>query len=261
MKMNKENILNEGILEAYLVGDLSRDQENEVFEILQSNQDLMVQFKELESNMEKLAFENAVEPPSHVKQNILSQLHDTSSTEVTSTKTIEFNKYKRYLSIAASIAVLFMTASIVLWFNMNEAQKELKSTLSKQDSLLDSILVITKNVVEKEQLIAYVNHPKTEKYILKGNALAPNASVSSFVNHEQESVIVSIQKLPKLKDKDYQMWADVDGKMINMGILDSNKKMVKMNYIKNAESINITVEKKGGSDHPDVSQLIGSVSI
>ena len=256
MKMDKEYILKEGILEAYLLGNLSTDQEQEVFELLQSDAELMSHYKDLEMSMEKLAFENAVQPPSSLKETILNQIQDK-----TETKVIKINVYKRYFGIAASIAAVFMITSLILLVNLNTKEQELKLTLNEQESLVDSINVMTRRTAETAKLIAYVNNPNTKRFVLKGNQLSPSASVLSYVNHKQKSVLINIYDLPELQDKDYQMWADVNGKMIDMGIIDTSKKMLTMNYIKNAESINITIEKKGGSDHPDVSQLIGSVAI
>ena len=154
-----------------------------------------------------------------------------------------------------------MTASLVLWFELDAARTEIDRNVSKQESLLDSLNAITRKTLEKESWIAYVNDPKTERHLLKGNDLAPEATVLNYVNHEQKSVLISLHNMPELQDKDYQMWADVDGKMIDMGVIDTSQQILTMNYIKDAESINITIEEKGGSDHPDVSNLIGSVSL
>ena len=261
MKMNREYIVKEGLLEAYFLGELSSTQEQEVFEILQSDSELMKQYKDLEKNMEKLAFENAVTPPNKVKAALLNKISNNDIEETTNKKKVVSLTYKRYFAVAASIAVIFMTASLVLLFQLNDANTTLKSTISKQETLIDSINLITKNTLQKENWIAYVDDPKTERHLLQGNDLAPEAAVLNYVNHEQQSVLISLHNLPKLKDKDYQMWADVDGKMIDMGVIDTSQQILTMNYIEDAESINITLEEKGGSDHPDVSSLIGSVSI
>jgi len=72
----------------------------------------------------------------------------------------------------------------------------------------------------------------------------------------KKTVVISTKQLPELDDQhDYQMWADVEGVMINMGIIERNKEMLAMNYIENAESLNITIEPSGGSDHPNVLNL------
>ena len=261
MKMNKENIVKEGILEAYFLGDLSAAQEEEVFKILQSDPELMEYYKDIEKSMERAAFENAVAPPNHLKEAVLGQISSPDVEKSADKKVIRHIFYKRYFGVAASIAMLFMTASLVLWFNLSDAKQALEITKSERASLVDSINAITKNAAQKEKLIAYVNNPNTKRYVLQGNQLSPEATVLSYVNHEQESVLINIHNLPELKDKDYQMWADVDGEMIDMGVIDSSQQTLTMNYIKDAESINITIEEKGGSDHPDVSQLIGSVSL
>ena len=253
MKMTREYIEKEGILEAYFLGELSASQEQEVDQLLQSDAELMQQFRDLEQSMEKLALENAVTPPNKVKEELLGQ--------ISSTKVISMAPYKRYFAVAASIAVIFMTTSLVLMFQLDDAQTQIESNLSKQESLLDSLNTIVKNSLQKDDWIAYVNDPSTERHLLMGNRLAPDAAVLSYVNHDQQSVLINVQNLPELKNKDYQMWADVDGEMIDMGVIDSSQQTLAMNYIKDAESINITIEEKGGSDHPDVSRLIGSVSL
>ncbi len=261
MKMNKENILKEGILESYFLGDLSREQEQEVFEIVQNDAELQGHFKELEQSMEKLAFENAVAPPAHIKEDILKIIGGTPIDEKTKVRELNSNSYKRYFRIAASVAILFMTSSLVLWMNLNTTNQELTARLNAQEVLLDSLNKVTKGALKNEELMAFVNNPETERHLLKGNKIAPEASVLSYVNHAEKSVLVHVHQLPKIKGKDYQMWADVDGEMIDMGVLDTSKKLLTMNYIENAESINITIEEEGGSDHPDVSNLIGSVSL
>ncbi len=72
--------------------------------------------------------------------------------------------------------------------------------------------------------------------------------------------VINTKKLPQLDaDHDYQMWADVDGEMIDMGVIPKNKELIAMTYINNAESLNITIEPAGGNDHPTVERLISNV--
>ena len=143
MKMNKENILKEGILELYFLGELSKAQEQEVFEILQSDKELMKQYKDLEKSMEKLAFENAIAPPGNVKEDILRQIRISDREQRNEPRIIQGQFYKRYFGIAASIAILFMTSSLILWMNLKETKQELKVTLSEKESIADSLNFIS----------------------------------------------------------------------------------------------------------------------
>ena len=82
----------------------------------------------------------------------------------------------------------------------------------------------------------------------------------SYVNHKIKSVVINTERLPKLDpDHDYQMWADVEGEMIDMGVISKDKTLMAIAYIDHAESLNITIEPAGGNDHPTVSRLVTNV--
>ena len=57
------------------------------------------------------------------------------------------------------------------------------------------------------------------------------------------------------------MWSDVEGEMIDMGLLDSNRNLIELKYIDAAESLNITIEPAGGNDHPTVADLVSYVTL
>ena len=97
---------------------------------------------------------------------------------------------------------------------------------------------------------------------MTGNTLSPDLKLVSFVNDKDKSVVITTSNLPELDDAhDYQMWADVEGEMINMGVIDTSKELTAMTYIDHAETLNITIEPLGGNDHPTVSNLVTSVSL
>ena len=105
-----------------------------------------------------------------------------------------------------------------------------------------------------------INNPEVQKLILKGNALSPNSIAVVYLNDDSKSVVLNTEGLVALDEAHtYQMWADVEGEMINMGIIPKDSNMVTMSYIDNAESLNITIEPKGGNDHPTVEQLITNI--
>ena len=64
-------------------------------------------------------------------------------------------------------------------------------------------------------------------------------------------------KLPALPtDRQYQIWADVHGEMISIGLIPKGQdELVIINFLPDAESINITQEVLGGVDHPTIALL------
>jgi len=255
--IDKTYILENGLLEQYALGDLDTDTQKEVEIALQKHHELREELEVIELQLEKLSLENAIEPPKAVKKNLLKNITKKQAEPIT-LKTN--NRFKFYSGIAASIALFLLVGSIYLFSKLNNTGEELKVVETEKENLIKSIDSLNLKLENTSTRLALLNSPDTQKYVLKGNALLPNATLVSYVNTLEQTVLVNTEQLPKLDDEhDYQMWADVDGEMINMGIIDVEQDMLAMTFIENAESLNVTIEPKGGSDHPTVSKLITNV--
>ena len=105
-----------------------------------------------------------------------------------------------------------------------------------------------------------INHPQSIPLYLVGNQVSPDSRAVAYVNHQNKTVIVNGLGLSSLEPgKTYQMWADVEGEMIDMGVVPANEEYIPLRYIDKAESFNITIEPAGGSEHPTVENLISNV--
>ena len=141
-----------------------------------------------------------------------------------------------------------------------DIKQELTEITSETEQLKEQQRSLITSYNNQESLLAFISNPNTKQYSLEGNELMPDTKIVSYVNHDEKQVMVNTSALQKLdQNHDYQMWADVDGEMINMGVINLKEPMLAMTYIDNAESLNITIEPKGGSDHPTVERLISNV--
>ena len=257
MKMTKKDLLENGILEQYVLGELDDAQSKNVEKLIANDAELKARLETIESSFEQLALENAIVPPETVKEQLLDAIKTDNPKVVSIPKP---NNNKLYISIAASIAAFFLLGSIWLYAELSTVKNQL-NVVKEENSVLKKDLQNTITSLEETNTwYAVLSNPNAQQYILKGNALAPNAKIVSYVNHQDKSVIVNAKQLPELdKDHDYQMWADVNGEMIDMGVIPKDKDLIAMTYIPNAESLNITIEPIGGNDHPTVEQLISNV--
>ncbi|WP_073081798.1 anti-sigma factor [Winogradskyella jejuensis] len=253
--MTKENILKEGILEQYVLGELSATEEQAIEQLRMSDKNIASELEVIETNFEKIGLENAIAPPVGVKVNLLTKV--SNSNESVEEKP---NSYKFWLGIAASFAAFFLLSSIWLYSELNSVKQDFEIVNQTKEALQEDLEGLTENYNETNKWYAAISNPDTEQYILRGNIKSPEAKIVSYVNHTNKIVIVNTEKLPELdQDHDYQMWADVNGEMINMGVISKDKQLMVMNYIDNAESLNITIEPAGGNDHPTVERLISNV--
>ncbi len=251
--MDKKTILDNGLLEQYLLGELNAQECEQIEQVLAFDTELKAQFDAIEKDFETLGLENAIEPPKGIKYQLIQDIREAKDTKNNRSNT----NLKYYLGIAASVAALLMLGNFWMYNELNEVKDQLQTVETEKTELNDKL---NKQIDNDIALFSTIAHPDTEQYVLKGNTLMPDGKVVSYVNHSTKSVVINTERLPKLDaEHDYQMWADVEGEMINMGVIAKDQNLMAMNYIDHAESLNITIEPAGGNDHPTVSQLVTNV--
>ena len=260
MMMDKKSLLENGLLEQYLLGELNATQCEQIEHLLASDADLKAHFDVLEKDFENIGLENAITPPALVKSQLLESI---KASQTNAPKVVTLNKKsntKFYLGIAASVAALLMVGSFWMYSQLNDVKQQLQTVETNNTELNTTIETLNTKLEENSTFYAAIVNPDTEQYILKGNASLPEAKIVSYVNHKTKSVVINTERLPELDaEHDYQMWADVEGEMINMGVISKNKNLMAMTYIEHAESLNVTIEPVGGNDHPTVSRLVTNV--
>mgnify|MGYP001825920122 CR=1 FL=1 len=260
MMMDKKSLIEDGLIEQYLLGELNAEQCEQIEALLASDTELKAHFEALELGFENLGLENAIPPPKVVKSQLLAELNSRSNVTPKVATLRKKTNTTYYLGIAASIAVLLMIGSFWMYSQLNAVKQQLQTVETNNIELNTTIEKLNNELERTNSFYTGIVNPDTEQYVLTGNALAPNAKVISYVNHKSKSVVINTERLPELDaDHDYQMWADVDGEMIDMGVISKNKTLMPMAYIDRAASLNITIEPAGGTDHPTVSRLVTNV--
>ena len=250
--MKKKKILEEGLLEKYLLDELSENERSLVEDALEKDSDLKILFEQLEEDFERMAFENAIDPPSHIKKRLESSINRPENNQ----------NIKWPLMAAASLALLFLLSTFWMFNKWQAAEEQLNLIESQTLSLQERLGVLEENYELTNNRLQIINSPNTIPFILRGNEKVPDSRAVAYVNHQNKLVVVNPQGLPNLPDNQtYQMWSDVDGEMIDMGLLPTDKELVTLKYIDRAESLNITIEPAGGNDHPTVEQLISFVTL
>ncbi|MDT0608295.1 anti-sigma factor [Croceitalea rosinachiae] len=250
--MDRKKILEEGLLEKYLLDELSAEERQQVGMAIDNDKGLKKQFELLEEDFEKMALENAIDPPTRVKMRLIEQLQGSN------VKTMP----KTWLYAAASLALLFLLSSFWMFNRWKSAELNFESLQNQTTVLQERLNALEENYLLTNQRLKTINGPQTIPLILHGNELVPNSRAVAYVNHENKMVVVNAQGLPELPENNtYQMWSDVDGEMINMGLLPTDQELITLKYIDKAESLNITIEPAGGNDHPTVEKLIAYVTL
>ena len=253
----RDEILNSGTLEQYLLGELDPIEEARTEKLLQQDAELKEHYEKLEADFERLAMENAIEPPEFIRDEIMQTVEGGGPTDV---RPLKQNLRNTYFAAAASLAAIFMLTSGWLFSKWSGVKNDIEVVEQQNEDLQNDLQELRNIFNETDAMFAAINDPDVIKVVLVGNEKSPDSKAISYLNHEKRTVLLNAEGLAKLpEDKDYQMWADVNGDMIDMGVIPRDGKMIAMDYIENAESLNITIEPAGGNDHPTVEELIANV--
>ena len=260
--MDKKKILEDVLLEQYLLGELPREQEILIQKVLEQDDDLKNIYNEIEEEFERIAFENAVKPPEKAKKGLIRELESLKENvkirDITVAQKKNLNSGR--LAIAASMAALFALSSFWFYNRWQTSEQNLNSLQEQSIALQEQLMILEQNIEVTMQRYMTINNRNVIPLLLKGNQTLPESRAVAYINHETKSILVNSQGLPPLEeDKTYQMWADVDGVMVNMGLLPADTELIPLKYIDRAESLNITIEPAGGNDHPTVENLISNV--
>ena len=257
MNRDVDKFLESSLLEDYILGTATAEESRMVEDYIATSEEVRKVYVELQENIEWMARKTSVKAPEGLKDRIMSEID-------TAPLTVHRNPSFRMPAIAASILALVCS---VLAFNYWSQNRELANKFAEQDERINNLLIMNQELSGQiailDQQKKFINDPDTERFVLNGNKKADGFVTLAYWNTSREKAYVKVEQLPELETgKCLQMWADVDGKMISVGILpDQTDSWVELNYLANAESLNITIEPLGGSEHPTVSDLVANVII
>lgn len=259
--MDKQKIIDENLLIPYIIGALDQEQRAAVERVLAQDRELREKYQLLEADFEQLAMENAINPP----EEVLSGLKQTLQAEEGSVIRLSgdrktYTQLRSRLLVAASLAALFALGAFWFYTQWQDASDNLKNLQLQTADLQERIYSLEGNLQLTTKRYQTITDPNAIPLVLEGNEIMPNSRAVAYLNHRSREIVVNPKGLPPLEaDKTYQMWADVDGEMINMGLVPTSEEWVELAYIDDAESLNITIEPAGGNDHPTVENLISYV--
>lgn len=256
-----------GILELYVLGDLSKEKMLEVERMAIQHPEIRGEVDGIENALLGYAKSNAIDPSESMRKRVLNSLETNPEEENPvrplnpSTQSSVFYKY----AFAASLALLLV--SIVLLINLNNKLKDSNTQLavlqSDNQKFSNRVNYIDEELKDTRNALAFYQNPSDYKLIkLKGSERAPAASMTVAFSSNKQEVMIDLSSL-KMPSNDeahqYQLWALVDGKPVDLGVFDSTddgKGMKKMKSIKGAQAFAVTLEPRGGSINPTMDQMM-----
>lgn len=270
--MDASRFISSGLIEAYVSGLATSNEIKELERGMTQYPEVAAAVNDCQLDMEQYVTLQAKTPPAELKQRILHVIVNEeaareSGTFTSATETEEFPETKVYVSSSwrwiAAAAILLLLGSLLLNYvffgQINDYKGRYEALISTQNTLAAESNLYKTRIEQMEHSMDLVKDPSMKTVKMPGTKPFPSALATVYWNQRSKEVFVMVNNLPEpAADKQYQLWAIVDGKPVDMGVFemgDQHKLLQKMKSINNAEMFAITLEKKGGSPVPTLDQM------
>lgn len=272
--MEINDYIQSGLIESYVLGLTDAEETAQVESMRMSHPQIEDAISSFSLALEQKALETAVTPPPELKNKIFAELFkDRSSDQIPLFNSQDKKEQEiRYIPhigrwkmlAAASVILLIVSAALnfYLYRQYNGKSEAYQALLSERETLQANNQVYQTQLKEW-QSAALMMADTTMATIKMHNPKGVNEAATVFWNTKNKDVYVMVNKLPDPSPgKQYQLWAMVDGKPVDAGVLDASCTSVcKMKNIPKAQAFAITLEKEGGNPTPNLKALhvMGSI--
>jgi anti-sigma-K factor RskA len=262
--VNIQEYISSGIVESYVLGLADAGERAEFEQLCRQYPELVKAREQFEETLEKHALANAVKPPGAVKQKVMAAIQDSAAQstpkiptmETTTTPVRSMNAWRW----VAAAAIVLLAVNAWLAYNATKKNEDLAATNKDLQARLDSSDHLLQRIVDERNAMM---NKGTIVVNLEGTKNAPQSKASIYWDSTGANVYLVVQNMPKLpNDKQYQLWAIIDGVPKDLGVFDvkDENMIIKMTGVAKAQAFAITIEKQGGNPTPtlDSMQVMGT---
>ena len=259
-----------GILELYALGDGSPEERAEVEQMAAANPAVKEELRQIENALEKYALANAVAPAESHQTKVLNSLlinladdstfpskHTGTETKIVSLPERASSNFYKY-AFAASIVLLM--GSLGALYNIYDKLQQSNQQLIVINS---QNAKFSKTISHMDEELEVFRDTTFKLLKLKGTAKMPTAEMTVAWSPVKKKVMVDMAGM-QLPDNDqahqYQLWAIVNGKPVDLGVFDKSSAasadMKAMKSVEQAVAFAVTLEPRGGSVNPTMSEMV-----
>lgn len=266
--MNVEEYISSGILEAYVLDQLSVTERANISSMASKYPEIRDEIEKIEHSIEALALATSMEPPRGIKENLLREISSKSTNQrVTPVISMSTNKSLGLLKFATAASVLVALVSVVLaftyWKKWQGAESQLANMISENAQFAENYNQVNQQLDDIQDQVTIMSNAAYRRVVMNGTKNSPKAMATVYWNEASSEVYLSIQNLKKLStNQQYQLWAIIDGKPVDVGVFDNSDLFVQMKNVgSNAAAFAVTIEPHGGSQDPSLEtmQVLGNV--
>ena len=245
--MNVQEYISSGIVESYVLGLSSTEERSEFEKMCRQYPEVLQARIAFELSLEKQAMQNATEPPAELKQKIFDKISSSENVvRMSETPVRKMNRWK----YAVAACIILLAGSLYWNLTLQKKKKELSQQLNESNTRMAQL---------EQDINALRPNPAIKMVKMDGTSVSPQYYTTVYWDTTSHDVYLLVNNLPKpASDRQYQLWALLNGQPIDMGLLEISEKPLQLYHMKNAQAAQafaITLEKKGGSSTPTLDKM------
>ncbi len=251
MKEKINKFLDSDLLEKYLLDQTTKEEAQQTERYIAMYPEVREAYGQLQANLEAFAKMYSRPTPEGLKEIIVRSAKKEKKTLV------RFYKY----AVAACVAIAFFAGSSYFFWNQNQSLQQENTLVNNKIKYLESNMM---NQLEdmRNQFIV-LNNPDTKRVEVKGKEEGKDLKAVAYINPVKKLSYINLGNVPELpENKVFQMWTEVNGELVNLGVIKQIKdkdKLLALPYGEKAISY-ITVEPQGGNSSPSVEHIVANIS-
>jgi anti-sigma-K factor RskA len=250
MKEKVKLFLESDILEKYLLDDTTKEESQKAERYIAMYPEVRETYDELQKNLETFANMYARKTPEGLREIIMASAKK---------ETMISKRFWRYAA-AASIAIMIFAGSSIFFWNQNKTLQEENTMVTNQIKYLENNM--KDQLADMRNQFIVLNNPATKKYTVRGEREAKELKAIAYINPVKKLSYINVSNVPELpENKCFQMWAEVNGELVNLGVIknfDEKDKLLALPYADNAVGY-ITIEPEGGNTTPSVDNIVANI--
>lgn len=279
--MDLKEYISSGILELYAAGALSETEAREVEAMALKYPEVKAEIEAIQIALITYSASFKKNPRPELRQLVLDKIDEIESSNsnvisISDSKPNVQSSHKQnpapqYYSHPAKFSYLMaavwvflalnIIGNIVFYTKLKGTEEQMSSVVNENNKMKQEYEKIKLDMEKKSIDMKMVMNRSNKVVDMKGMEIAPQSFATVYWNPNTKQVMLNVDNLPMPpSDKQYQLWALKDGKPIDAGVFDmkpgSEGDMHMMPVtIGEADAFAVTLEKKGGSPTPTLTQL------
>jgi len=250
MSININDIRNSGLLELYVLGNLSPNDLALVEASLKKFPELKSDIQDIEKAFQAYANMHAIEAP----KNLLDNVALPKNTKEAKTKPNTGLKVLTFASLLIGGILSYM-----YYTQANEAEQKIIDCEEDQETLETT----NRELIAQNELYKKLFDPDFSTINVEATPGYASTQITLKNNAQQKENILIFENLPDLaQDQSFQLWSlKADTDPIPLDVFQNDLDVLEVAFEEGTSAYAITIEPKGGSQSPTLDRLIGVFNI